>query len=236
MKVYHQTLFSPVISALTFLLIFVFSVGGHLEKINGIDYGVFMGIGLIVMSMMQQSYANVTSSMIISKINGSIVDNFLPPISNLTFMSAYVAASVIRGLLVGVLTYACLAIFIDISIYNLPLLAIYVVFANLILAQLGFITGIYASSFDQMSAVTTYVVTPLSFLSGTFYSIKTLPVFLQKLNLLNPFFYVIDGFRYSLTGVLDSDIQISLIFLTSVTIILFIIIYCLLKTGYKLKS
>lgn len=236
LKVYNQTVFTPVISALIFLAVFVLAIGSNRPDINGVKFINFMGYGLIAMNIIQNAFANSSSSFIMSKVIGYISDLLIPPLGSFEIIVAFTIGGVLRGLLVGLVVSLALAPFID---YNLehPLLLIFYLLASCIfLAKLGILTGIIANSFDQSSAVTSYLVTPLSFLSGTFYSVQALPIFFQKVNLFNPFFYIIDGFRYCLTDKADGNITAGITLLILANIILYFILDRILKSGWRIKS
>ncbi len=236
LKVYHQTLLSPVISALTLLFIFALSVGDHVHKIQNIPFNEFLASGLIIMSITQNAFANPSSSLLMSKITGTIIDYIIPPISTNSFIIAYVLGGVTRGIAVGIIVALAIACFINMHVYSYFYLILFSLLSTLLLSILGTISGIIANSFDQLTAITTYVVTPLSFLSGTFYSVKNLPHSLEVINHFNPFFYMIDSFRYSMTGVSDSSIYFSTIFLSISVLFCYTCLYFMIKTGYRIKN
>lgn len=236
LKVYHQTIISPIISALMFLSVFVLAIGDASSNIHGIPMINFMGYGLIMMVMVQNSFANTSSSLTMSKIIGYINDLLMPPLSPAEIIGAFCIGSIARAVTVGVLLALILAIFIDYDIHSLPLLIFFSLSAIILLSLIGIFAGMYAESFDQMAAITNYVVTPLSFLSGTFYSVQKLPVPLQEVNLVNPFFYMIDGFRYSLTGISDSNITAGVLILITANCLMFTLVYHLLNIGWRIKQ
>ncbi len=236
LKVYHQTLLAPVVSAITFLFIFALSIGNHVADIDGIPFTEFMAYGLIIMSITQNAFANSSSSIFQSKIDGTIIDYVISPIPLNGFIAAYTSAAMARGVIVGILVAITISLFIDMSVYSYFYLFFFSLLATLFLAILGMIAGILSNSFDQMSAITIYLITPLSFLSGTFYSIKTLPQTLAMINLFNPFFYIIDGFRYSMTGTHNSSIILGITFLSMIIVICYFGLYAILKNGYRIKN
>ena len=236
-KVYNQTIIAPAISALTFFAIFVLSIGQKSHDVNGIDFKNFIGYGLIIMSIVQNSFANSSSSIIMSKVLGYISDILIPPLSSIEIIIAYLSASVTRGLLVGIAVAIMLIPFIKISVYSYPILIISTLLACMLLGALGMIAGIMANNFDQNASITSYVITPLSFLSGTFYSVQQLPEWLQYVTKANPFFYMVTTFRYSLTGYSDNtNITYALIFLAITTLVLLVTIKNILDTGWRLKT
>lgn len=236
LKVYHQTLLAPVISALTFFFIFALSLGNHVQHIQGVSFAAFMASGLIIMSITQNAFANSSSSLLLSKITGTIIDYIIPPIPVNGFILAYILAGMTRGIIVGIIVALALSIFVKIEIYSWYYLILFSLLATFFLAALGAMAGIFSNSFDQMAAITTYIITPLSFLSGTFYSVKELPPMLAKANMLNPFFYIIDGFRYSLTGYSDARIEQGASFIAISCVICYILLYKMVKSGYRLKD
>ena len=235
-KVSFQTVAAPVISALLYLLIFSHVLGSHVEVYPGVDYTVFLIPGLIMMSVLQNAFANSSSSLIQSKVMGNIIFILITPISYLEFFIAFLAASIIRGICVGLCIYL-----VSIFFVNLPLVHPFIIFAfallgSAMLGTFGIIAGLWAEKFDQMAAFQNFVIMPLSFLSGVFYSIHSLPPFWQKLSHLNPFFYMIDGFRYGFFGVGDISPWISLIIVSFTFVILSIVTILMLRSGYKLRG
>lgn len=236
LKVYNQTIIAPAISALIFLSVFVLALGSSDHTIHGIKFINFMGYGLIIMNIVQNAFANSSSSLIMSKVLGYISDILVTPFSGVEIVIAYSIGSLIRGIIVGVVVTICLFPFIEFIIYH-PGLLIFFTFAScLMLGQLGILTGLISNTFDQNAAITSYIIGPLSFLSGTFYSVDRLPFILQNINYFNPFFYMIDGFRYSLTDYADSNIYIGIVILCFSNLILFFLTVTLLNKGWRIKS
>ncbi|MCP5369680.1 MAG: ABC transporter permease [Rickettsiaceae bacterium] len=236
LKVYNQTIISPMVSALLFLAIFVLAMNNKNQQISNIDFIHFISYGLIIMSITQQSFANSSSSFIMYKVLGYINDIIMPPLGYIEIIFAFIISSVIRGVLVGITVSLAFAPFIDYQIFHPFLLIIHVLLACILLAQLGLLGGLISNTFDQLSAVTNYLINPLAFLSGTFYSVKSLPLFLQHLNLFNPFFYIIDGFRYCFTNQSDGNIILGTAVLLISNLIMFYILCKLIKTGWRIKS
>jgi len=235
LSVITQTVMAPTVMALLFLAIFTLALGRGSLVIHGHPYPVFLAPGLIMMTMLQNSFANTSSSVLISKVQGNIVDVLMPPLSSFEFTLGYAAAGVTRGLLVGLSTGLVMMFFVPISVNN-PLAVFWFAFnASLMLALLGLIGGIWAEKFDHIAAVTNFVVVPLSFLSGTFYSIGNLPENWLFIANLNPFFYLIDGFRYGLVGIHDSNVALGALVVGGVNALLWILAYGLVSRGYKLK-
>jgi len=236
LKVYHQTIFSPVVNIILFLLVFSISVGENIKQIEGVDFTVFVASGLIIMSAMQNAFANSSSSLVMSKVMGHIVDYLIPPISALELLSAFLIGAIVRGILVALASFFVIFLFASLSITHLFSMLLFLFLGCCFLGLLGILCGILSDTFDQMSALTSYLITPLTFLSGTFYSINSLPSFWQIIAKLNPFFYIIDGFRYGVTGHNDGNLLFAIIYLAILNIILFIILLQMLKNGYRIKN
>jgi ABC-2 type transport system permease protein len=236
MRVYNQTIFTPIVSALIFLAIFVLALGSKSHEINGIKFVNFMGYGLIIMSIVQNAFANSSSSFVMSKILGYIIDILTPPLGSAEIIIAFSIGATIRGVIVGIVVSLSLFPFIDYHLYHPFLLVFYVLASCTLLGKLGILTGLIANSFDQLSAVTNYIVTPLSFLSGTFYSVQALPQIFQLINKVNPFFYMIDGFRYCLTNRADAPIITGIIILIITNIIMYFVLVKLIDKGWRIKA
>jgi ABC-2 type transport system permease protein len=236
LKVYFQTIVAPVVTTMLFLAIFVLAIGSASLQVAGVPFREFLAPGLIMMAMTQNAFANTSSSLIISKVQGNIIDVLMPPLSPLEQTLAFALGGVARGLIVGVAVATVMAFFVHLSPAH-PLLVVYhAVMASLMLSLLGMIGGIWADKFDHMAAVTNFVVTPLSFLSGTFYSIERLPEGFKLFALANPFFYMIDGFRYGFIGHADGSLILGALIVFVADVGLAFVAYRMFKTGYKLKS
>ena len=235
-KVSFQTVAAPVISALLYLLIFSHVLGNRVEVYPGVDYTVFLIPGLIMMSVLQNAFANSSSSLIQSKVMGNIIFILITPISYLEFFIAFLAASVIRGVFVGLCIYLVSIFFVDLPLVHPLIIIAFAFLGSAMLGTFGIIAGLWAEKFDQMAAFQNFVIMPLSFLSGVFYSIHSLPSFWQKLSHLNPFFYMIDGFRFGFFGVGDISPWISLTIVSFTLILLSIITITMLRSGYKLRG
>jgi ABC-2 type transport system permease protein len=236
LRVYNQTVIAPVVSALIFLAVFVLAIGGKHHEIEGIKFVNFMGYGLIIMSIVQNAFSNSSSSFIMSKVLGYISDILTPPLGSVEIIIALTIGSVIRGCMVGAAVALALAAFVDYNVYHPLLLIFFITVSCVFLGQLGILTGIITNNFDQNAAITSYFITPLSFLSGTFYSVNNLPESLKDINVLNPFFYIIDGFRYCLTNHIDGDVFFGAIYLVIANIALFLLLVKLLDIGWRVKG
>ena len=236
LKVYNQTLLAPVVTSLLFLAVFNLAMGKHVAAIGAVPFATFMGSGLIIMTVVQNAFANTSSTLIMGKVMGTIIDYIMPPLSAGETILAMVMGGLTRGIMVGILVGIAIEFFIPMTIFNIGFVIFHITAASILLALLGIFTGIVSDTFDQMSAVTSYVITPLSFLSGTFYSVKNLPDVLYKLSHINPFFYMIDGFRYGLTGYHDGSLTVGLWMMTITIILLWITVYAMMARGYKIKT
>ena len=235
-NVYTQTLIAPLITLFLFLVIFVLSLGGEGREIMGVPYTSFLAPGLLMMTMIQNAFSNSSSSIIISKIQGNIVDVLMPPLSSGEILAGYVLGSLFRGLLIGALGICALFLILHIQIHSFWMVLTYAVLGNIMLGTLGVIGGLWSEKFDHIAAVTNFIVTPMTFLSGTFYSYDSLPELWQKVALFNPFFYAIDGFRAGFIGVAEADIHTGIILLTCLNAALVALAWQMLNSGYKIKS
>jgi ABC-2 type transport system permease protein len=234
-KVSFQTVLAPVITALLYLTIFGHALRGHVQVYPGVEYTSFLIPGLVMMSVLQNAFANSSSSLIQSKITGNLVFVLLPPLSHLDMFGAYVLAAVVRGLAVGFGVFIVTIWFVPVS-FSAPLFIIlFAMFGAAILGTLGLIAGIWAEKFDQLAAFQNFLIMPLTFLSGVFYSTHTLPPVWREVSRLNPFFYMIDGFRYGFFGMSDIDPLVSLAIVAGFFVVLAVIAMRMLASGYKLR-
>lgn len=234
-KVITQTVLAPVITTLLFFAVFALALGGAVRQVGGMPFIEFLAPGLIMMATTQNAFANTSSSIMISKVQGNIVDVLMPPLSAGELLVAYAMAGVTRGLMVALAVGLSMLPFAEIRVHD-GLAALYFVFAgSLILSLIGIVAGLWSQKFDHMAAVTNFVVTPLAFLSGTFYSVQQLPPFWYAAAHANPFFFMIDGFRYGLTGHTDGDVLIGAVALGGVALALWVLCHLLLKRGYRLR-
>ncbi len=234
--VWIQTIFSPLISSLLFLLVLSLAIGADRGNVLGVPFITFLAPGLISMQVIQQSFSHSSSSFMIGKIQGNIVDLLYAPLSAAEVTISVVLAAVTRSVMIAIVSIIVFSLIIDIEIKNYLLLFIFTLLSSFILGNIGIIAGLWAEKFDHMATVTNFVIIPLSFLSGTFYSIERLPEILQMVSKANPFFYMIDGFRYSFIGKADGSIFIGLIYLSVLSFVSWYVTYLLYKKGYKIKS
>jgi ABC-2 type transport system permease protein len=235
-KVGMQTIAAPVVTTLLFLAIFLMAMGGQQRTVAGVPFLEFLAPGLIMMAMVQNAFANTTSSLMIAKFQGSIVDLLMPPMSPLELTLGLALGGVTRGLVVGVVVAGAMAVVVPVHIVAPALALFHAVAASLLLSVLGIMGAIWADKFDHIAAVTNFVVTPLSFLSGTFYSIDRLPPAWHFIAFWNPFFYMIDGFRAAFIGHADGSIAVGLAVMTGLDLALLAACHWMIASGYKLKA
>jgi ABC-2 type transport system permease protein len=234
-KVATQTIAAPILTAMLYLLIFGHVLEGRVEVYPGVSYTAFLVPGLVMMSVLQNAFANASSSLIQSKITGNLVFILLPPLSHWEILLAYVAASVVRGLAVGAGVFAITAWFAHLS-FAAPLwIIVFAIMGAAILGTLGVIAGIWADKFDQLAAFQNFLIMPATFLAGVFYSIHSLPAFWQAVSHFNPFFYMIDGFRHGFFGQSDISPWTSLAIVSAFFAVLAAVAINLLRGGYKLR-
>lgn len=234
--VYSQTIIAPVVTTLLFYAVFALAFGGFNKEIGGIPFLQFLAPGLVMMSMVQNAFANTSSSLIIAKVQGNIVDILMPPLSSFELLAGFLIGGLVRGLCVGIVSVAALWFFVQIPIHSLGLIVLFAVLGNIFMAALGLIGGIVAQKFDHIAAFTNFFVTPLTFLSGTFYSLESLPDAWKIVAHANPFFYMIDGFRAGFIGHADGSLMSGFALLSVVNVVLCAVAYWMLKTGYRIKS
>lgn len=235
-KVYNQTVLAPVVTTLLFLAIFALALGRSVQTVAGVPFLEFLAPGLIMMAIAQNAFANTSSSIIIAKVQGNIVDTLMPPLSAQELTLGIALGGATRGIVVGLVVTAAMAAFVPLAAPHPFHLVFYAVAASLMLSLLGIAGAIWAEKFDQIATVTNFVITPLSFLSGTFYSIERLPPIFHTLAHINPFFYMIDGFRYGMTGHADGSPALGLVIMTGVNLALWTLCYSMFRTGYRLKT
>jgi ABC-2 type transport system permease protein len=237
-KVQLQTVWAPAITTLLYLAIFTIALGRAGRTVMGVPFADFIAPGLIVMAMMQNAFANASFSLLVGKIQGNIVDYLMPPLSTGELIAGLVGAAVTRAILVGIAVWAAMLLWPGVSVgLRHPALVLWFgLMGALMLAFLGLLTSIWADKFDHAAAVTNFVVTPLSLLSGTFYSVEQLAPSFRAASHANPFFYVISGFRAGFLGVSDSPLFVGAVGLLAVNIALWALCFVLLKSGWKIKN
>jgi len=237
-KVQTQTVWAPAVTTLLYLVIFTVALGGGGRTVMGVHFADFLAPGLIVMAMLQNAFANSSFSLLVGKMQGNIVDYLLPPLSTGELIAGLVGAAVTRAFLVGCAVWLAMLLWPGVSVtVREPLwLLWFALMGSLMLSFLGLMTSIWADKFDHAAAVTNFVVTPLSLLSGTFYSVEQLSPAFRAISHANPFFYVISGFRYGFLGITDSPLWVGGALLLVLNILLWAACYALLKSGWKIKN
>ena len=235
-KVLMQTVLAPVLNAWLYLLIFSHVLSAHIQVYPGVSYTAFLMPGLIMMSLLQNAFANSSSSLIQSKMSGNIVFVLLPPLSNFEFFAAYLLAAIVRGVVVGLGVLLVGLLFTDLQFAHPFWILVFALLASAAFGALGIVAGIWADKYDHLAGVQNFAIMPLTFLSGVFYSIHSLPTFWQGVSHYNPIFYMIDGFRYGFHGISDVNPWLSLAVVLPVALVLAWIALQLIRSGYKLRN
>lgn len=235
LKVPAQTIAAPAVMALLMITIFSVAVGSAVRQVGGVPYIEFLSPGLIMMAIIQNSFGNASSSLIISKVQGNIVDLLMPPLSPGELAWGFILGGITRGLFVGAVLLVVVAPAAGLTPRHPEFILLHAVFAASVLSMLGLMGGIWAEKFDHIATVTNFVVTPLAFLSGTFYSIERLPPIWGEISRFNPLFYMIDGFRYGFIGHADGSLRTGIVVVVGAALTLWVACYLMLSSGYKLK-
>ena len=236
LKVFYQTVLAPVVTNILFLTVFLIVIDREDFVIGGVSYPEFLVPGLIMMQILQNAFMNSTSTIMIAKVQGNIVDILLPPLSSFELTLAISLGGVARGMIVGLASIITLYFFIDMNFVNFFYIIFFSLSGSLALSLLGIMGGIWSEKFDHMAGLTAFIITPLTFLSGSFYSIEKLPFILELLAKYNPIFYFIDGFRAGFIGYSDAPIINGIIVCIVLNTILSILVYKMFETGYKLRT
>ena len=236
LTVFGQTIIGPVVTSILFLSVISLALGEDRPNVLGVSFIEFLAPGLIAMQVIQQAFSHSSSSLLMGKMMGTIIDIIGAPLSAAEVTLAVILASVTRALMISVISIIIFSLIIEIEIKNYLIFFTYLFLSGFIMGAAGFIAGLWADKFDHMATATNFIIVPLSFLSGTFYSIERLPSILNILSKYNPFFHMIDGFRYSFINNMDGSIKFSLIYLIILSILTWFIAYKLYKKGYKIKS
>ena len=236
MKVWMQTVLAPVVTSLLYLLVFGHVLDGRVEVFDGVSYVAFLIPGLLMMAVIQNAFANSSSSLIQSKVMGSLLFILLPPFSALELYIAYISAAVARGLMVGVGVFLLAFFYVKVPVENIFIVLGFAFLGSYIMASLGLIAGMWAEKFDQIAAFQSFIIVPMTFLSGVFYSINSLPPFWATASKFNPFLYMIDGFRYGFFGQSDQPVELSFVVMLGAALLLTFVCVTLLKRGYKLRD
>lgn len=236
LAVWTQTLAAPLVTAGLFLAVFALAIGPSRGDVMGVSFVHFLAPGILMMTVIQNAFANTSSSLVISKVQGNVVDTLMPPLSPLELVLGYMAGGVVRGLLVALAIGAVMVPLLGIIPVHPLWTFAFLLLGAAMLAVVGTIAGIFANKFDQIAAITNFIVTPLSFLSGTFYSVETLPGPMQAVLHWNPVFYLIDGLRYGVIGQSDSPPELGLAVVVTVTLALMALCWHWFRRGYRLKA
>jgi ABC-2 type transport system permease protein len=236
-KIALQTLIAPMITSVLFLMVFSVAIGERASFAGDVDFVTFLIPGLVMMSVLQNAFANTSSSLVVSKVQGNIVDLLMPPLGPGELLIGLAAAGMTRGLFVGAVTAAALMLIGGITVpHDFMVALLFLVLGSFVMSFAGILAGIWANKFDEMAAITNFLIQPLTFLSGTFYSIDRLPPPFDAIAGLNPVFYTIDGFRYGMIGVADRPLMTGGLCLVAVNLALALLCYRALHSGYRLKS
>ncbi len=235
MNVWSQTILAPLINAGLFLLIFTIAIGPQRGDVMGVPFMTFLAPGILTMTVIQNAFANTSSSLASAKVQGNIVDTLMPPLSAVELVAGYIGGAVARGALVATVIALGSVLFLGVGLQNPVWVLVFVLLGSILMGGLGMVAGIFANKFDQLSAISNFLITPLAFLSGTFYSIDALPPVMQAMSHANPFFYIIDGVRFGMIGVSDSSPWIGVSIVSLACIVVVGICWRWMKTGYRLK-
>ena len=236
LSVFGQTIVGPIVTSILFLSVITLAMGEDRPNVLGVTFIEFLAPGLIAMQIVQQAFSHSSSSLLMGKVMGNIIDLIGAPLSASEVTLAVIFASVTRALMISIISIIVFSIMIEIEVKNYLIFFIYLFLSSFIMGSAGFIAGLWADKFDHMATATNFIIVPLSFLSGTFYSVERLPNFLNTLSQYNPFFHMIDGFRYSFINNMDGSIKFGLFYLSIISVLLWFISYFLYKKGYKIKS
>ena len=225
-----------MVTTLLFLAIFSLALGGLRPDIGGTPFTSYLAPGLVIMAILQNAFANTSSSLLIGKVQGNVVDILMPPLSAGELTTAIALGGLTRGLVVGVFTFLGMTFFVDFTLSNIWAVLYFAVSGSLLMSFMGMLVGIWAEKFDHMQAITNFIITPLTFLSGTFYSVEQLPEPVRVFSSFNPFFYMIDGFRYGFIGQPEGNLVVGVLLLAALNIILWVSCYIMFDRGYRIKA
>ncbi len=231
-----QTVISPLVTSLLFLLVLSLAIGDNRGEVLGFPFITFLAPGLIAMQVIQQAFSHSSSSIMIGKIQGNIVDILYAPLNAAEITLAINLAAATRSAMIAIVSIIVFSFIVELNYYSFFYVFIFTFLGSFILSSIGIIVGLWAEKFDHMASATNFIIVPLSFLSGTFYSINILPDILKNISLMNPFFYIIDGFRYGFLGLSDGSTYFGLVYLIILSFISWFVAYILFKKGYKIKS
>ncbi|MCV6825226.1 MULTISPECIES: ABC transporter permease [Halocynthiibacter] len=233
--VWTQTLLAPLVTAALFLAIFTVAIGPTRGDVNGVPFLHFIAPGILMMTVIQNAFANTSSSITVAKVQGNIVDTLMPPLSPIELVAGYLAGAIGRGMLVAVVIGLGMSLILGIEIHHPIWALVFAFLGSAMLGGLGILAGVYSNKFDQVAAITNFIVTPLAFLSGTFYSIDALPPLIQTLTRANPIYYLIDGVRYGVLGGAETGPWLGLLICVVTTGCIIAICWAWFRKGYRLK-
>lgn len=236
LKVSFQTVLAPVATTLLFMMIFSLAIGATREAPGGVPFVMFLAPGLIMMGLLNNAFANSSSSLIVAKVQGNTVDFLMPPLSPAELAAAFIGGAVTRGVIVALASALVIVPFVSLPVTHVWAILFFGVGAAAMLGMVGVIAGIWAEKFDHLAVITNFIIMPLTFLSGTFYSISILPEPFQTISHINPFFYLIDGFRYGFIGYADGNIAIGVTMVLVINAALLAATYMVLRSGWRLKT
>ncbi len=236
LKVFKQTIIPPIVSNLIFLFIFGFSLGSRIKEVEGASYISFIIPGLILMAIINNSYQNTSSSLYISRSRSHIEEVLVSPLSYFEMVLAYTLGGMTRGIIVGVSSLLIISLFVSVSISHVLLFIYLMVVVSAIFSSTGLIIGLWAEQWDHISVLTSFVITPLTFFGGVFHSVKMLPSVFEKISLLNPLFYMIDAFRYSMNDSSGGPLLAGILITSALAVVLFLVTVYLFKIGYKIRD
>lgn len=235
LNVWTQTVLAPLVTAGLFLAVFALAIGPARGDVMGVPFLQFLAPGILMMTVIQNAFANTSSSIVISKVQGNIVDTLMPPLSPVELVAGYVAGGVARGVLVALTTGVVMLIVTGSGLAHPVWALVFILLGSAMLSGIGIVAAIFADKFDQMAAITNFIVTPLAFLSGTFYSIEALPPVMNAIIHLNPVFYLIDGLRFGTIGASDSSPWLGLAVCTAATAAILALCWHWFRIGYRMK-
>ncbi|MFN3835325.1 MAG: ABC transporter permease [Glycocaulis sp.] len=236
LKVSFQTVLAPVATTLLFMMVFALAIGVTREAPGGVPFVMFLAPGLIMMGLLNNAFANSSSSLIVAKVQGNTVDFLMPPLSPAELAAAFIGGAVTRGVIVALASAVVIIPFVSLPVTHIWAIVFFGLGAAAMLGMVGVIAGVWAEKFDHLAVITNFIIMPLTFLSGTFYSISILPEPFQTISHINPFFYLIDGFRYGFIGYADGDIAVGAVMVLVINAVLLAATYMVLRSGWRLKT
>lgn len=236
LKVSFQTVLAPVATTLLFMMVFALAIGVTREAPGGVPFVMFLAPGLIMMGLLNNSFANSSSSLIVAKVQGNTVDFLMPPLSPAELAAAFIGGAITRGVIVAAASAIVIVPFVSLPISHVWAILFYGIGAAAMLGMVGVIAGVWAEKFDHLAVITNFIIMPLTFLSGTFYSISILPEPFQTISHINPFFYLIDGFRYGFIGYADGNLAVGVAMVLAINAALLTATYLVLRSGWRLKT